>query len=129
MRSVHTILSGLPVLTVLSIAPIASVHAQAMTLGEAANYTLLGLNNGVVGIDAGSTAFGDFGYCAGVVSTTNKGLGWTGTAYVHSGVANFTHDPTYVPTRASAGSTASWGGNPKRGNSSSVSRNAFHAAM
>jgi hypothetical protein len=104
MRTVDKILAAIPLLTVSSFAPTAAARAQAMTLGEAANYALLGLNNGMVRVDTGSVVVGDFGYSAGVVSTTNKLVGsdyfgqWTGTAYVHSRVGSFDADVNYEPT-------------------------------
>lgn len=73
-------------------------------LGAAAEYALLGLTNGTVSVNSASTVVGDFGYSAGVTSTTNQKIGgsvgtWTGTAYVHSAVAAFQAHPTnYAPS-------------------------------
>lgn len=76
---------------------------EAANLGAAAGYALLGLQNGTVSVNSGSIVTGDFGYSAGVVSTTNQKLGehfgdWTGTAYVHSNVAAFASASNFQPT-------------------------------
>ncbi|MFY9342491.1 MAG: hypothetical protein WAT39_08370 [Planctomycetota bacterium] len=83
--------------------PTATLRTQdPVTLGAAANYALLGLANGNVTVNSGTSVVGDFGYSAGVTSTTNQKLGndgpWTGTAYVHSLVAAFQAAANFLPS-------------------------------
>lgn len=57
-------------------------------LGHAAEFAMLGLPNGSVTISEGTNVIGDFGYAAGVVSTTNQkvpvGTTFQSTVYVDS---------------------------------------------
>jgi choice-of-anchor A domain-containing protein len=104
MRTANTIFTVVPFSTLLTLAPTAMAQEPAMTLGEAANYALLGLQNGTVRVDNASTVLGDFGYSRGVTSTDNEEIGrdyfgqWSGKAYVHSEVARFERDWDYRPT-------------------------------
>lgn len=91
------------ILAACCLAPAAVRGQELANLGAAADYALLGLQNGNVSINSGSIVTGDFGYSAGVTSTTNQKLGetlgdWTGTAYVHSAVAAFSSASNYRPT-------------------------------
>jgi len=84
--------------------PIGVPPGDVMGLGEAANYALLGLQNGNVIVNSAKTVVGDFGYSAGVTSTVNKKIGedypgqWAGAAYVHSSATFSYADKNYLPS-------------------------------
>ncbi len=87
--------------TIFAIQPALGVSGD---LGAAADYALLGLQNGTVIVNSATTVTGDFGYSAGVTSTSNQKIGedylgqWTGAAYVHTG-ADFQYtDKNYIPS-------------------------------
>ena len=68
-------------------------------LGSAANFAMLGLNNGTVIVNSGHNVTGDFGYSNGVVSNTNQKVdSFTGTAYVHSGATFSYTAATFAPS-------------------------------
>lgn len=69
-------------------------------IGEAANFGLLGLENGTFTINSGTTLIANVGYSKGVTSGTNQKITtFTGTAYVHSLVNSFVYDATtYQPS-------------------------------
>jgi hypothetical protein len=76
-----------------------------VSLGEAATYGILALNNGTLSINSATVFIGDIGYSRDVVSTTNQKIGegylgeWTGEAYVHSQVSNFQYSAKdYIPS-------------------------------
>src|SRR5512140_2359637 len=96
MKSAVTIILGV---LVLCAGPAANARAQAPTLGGARTFGVLGLPNGTVSINESTSLYGDVGYCAGVVSTTNQKVAlFQGGAYVHS-TATFSHTPaTYAPS-------------------------------
>lgn len=87
----------------LSIAGIgfASATAQAslLGLGQAADFGILGLNNGTVIINSATSIVGDVGYSSGVSSTTNQKVDtFTGTVYQHSSATvNYTL-ATFAPS-------------------------------
>ncbi len=74
-------------------------YAGSINLGQAANFVVLGLENGTVIINSATSITGDVGYSDGVVSNTNQKVdSFVGTAYVHSG-ATFNHTmATYDPS-------------------------------
>jgi len=81
----HSTIVGLMTVLLLS-QPLA---ASGFTgLGHATEFAMLGLPNGSVTISEGTNVFGDFGYAAGVVSTTNQkvpvGTIFDSTVYVDS---------------------------------------------
>jgi len=68
--------------------------------GDLPAFGLLGLEGGTFTINSSHNLIADVGYCSGVTSTTNQKIdNFTGTAYVHSQVANFVYTAaTYQPT-------------------------------
>jgi choice-of-anchor A domain-containing protein len=77
----------------------ASSSGQNISLGEASNFGLLGLENGSVIINSATKIIGDVGYSAGVVSTTNqKAEDFTGGAYVHSTATFSYQDKNFFPS-------------------------------
>ena len=79
------------------VAPVCGISA---CIGEAANFGLLGLENGTFTINSGNTLIANVGYSKGVTSGTNQKVNtFTGTAYVHSLVNSFVYAPaTYQPS-------------------------------
>ena len=76
-----------------------SYSIAALIQGEAAGFTILGLEGGSVIINSATSISGDVGYGKNVTSNTNQKVdSFTGTAYVHSS-ATFNHTPaTYMPS-------------------------------
>ena len=76
-----------------------SAQADAISLGTAGQFAVLGLNDGFVTINSATKIQGNVGYSDGVFSHTNQKVDtFIGTAYVHSG-ADFQYTAaTYAPT-------------------------------
>ncbi len=74
-------------------------RAASISLGQAADFVILGLENGTVTINSATSIIGNVGYSAGVVSTTNQKVDtFTGTVFVHS-TATFSYTAaTFVPS-------------------------------
>ena len=76
-----------------------AISAASLLQGEAANFTILGLEGGSVIINSATSIDGNVGYGKNVTSGTNQKVdSFTGSAYVHS-TASFTYTPaTYAPS-------------------------------